>query len=391
MDVAVVGAGLMGSVIARDLASAPDVKRVVVVDSDNSKLRLASGDSRKIKAVAIDVNNRRRLSRILADVDACVVALPHGISVAVDRISLESGTNVLDLAFEDSQMKLDHLARRKKSVLIPGCGLAPGLSNILVLHGSRFLDEAYEGHIWVGGIPQDPQPPLGYRLVFSIKGLLNEYLSLARIMRNGEIVSVDPFSEVEEAFFPSPVGRCEAFFTDGLATLLYSKRKFKQLDERTVRWPGHAEKIRFMIRAGFFEKRRIMVDGGEVSPLDFSSALLTRLLKQGDDRDVTVMRVETSGIKEGRHVTIKHELLDKYDEKTATTSMGRTTGFTCSIICRMVGRGEIEGKGLLPPEEALDNARVEKLLRELSAKGVEVRESVQSREDHKRPTLDSSH
>ncbi len=369
----------MGSVIARDLANAPHVKRVVVVDSDNSKLRLVSRESRKITRVAIDVNNRRRLSRVLADVDACVVALPHGISVPVDRISLESGTNVLDLAFEDSQMKLDHLARRKKSVLIPGCGLAPGLSNILLVHGSRFLDEAHEGHIWVGGIPQNPQPPLGYRLVFSIKGLLNEYLSRARIMRDGEIVSVDPFSEVEEVSFPGPVGRCEAFFTDGLATLLYSRRKFKQLDERTVRWPGHAEKIRFMIRAGFFEKRRIKVDGGEVSPLDFSSALLARLLKQGDDRDVTVMRVETSGIKEGRHVTVRHELLDKYDEKTATTSMGRTTGFTCSIICRMVGRGEIEGKGLLPPEEALDNARVGTLLRELSGKGVEVRESVLSR------------
>lgn len=390
MDVAVVGAGLMGSVIARDLASASDVKRVVVIDSDNSKLRLVSRESRKIKTVAIDVNNRSRLSRVLADVDACVVALPHGISVAVDRISLESGTNVLDLAFEDSQMKLGHLARRKKSVLIPGCGLAPGLSNILVVHGSRFLDEAHEGHIWVGGIPQDPQPPLGYRLVFSIKGLLNEYLSRARIMRKGEIVSVDPFSEVEEVSFPSPVGRCEAFFTDGLATLLYSRRKFKQLDERTVRWPGHAEKIRFMIRAGFFEKRRIKVDGGEVSPLDFSSALLTRLLKQGDDRDVTVMRVETSGIKEGRHVMVRHELLDKYDEKTATTSMGRTTGFTCSIICRMVGRGEIEGQGLLPPEEALDSARVAALLRELSRKGVEVRESVQRREDSRRPTRDSS-
>ncbi|MCS4539686.1 MAG: saccharopine dehydrogenase, partial [Thaumarchaeota archaeon] len=188
-----------------------------------------------------------------------------------------------------------------------------------------------------------------------------------------------------------PVGRCEAFFTDGLATLLYSRRKFKQLDERTVRWPGHAEKIRFMIRAGFFEKRRIKVDGGEVSPLDFSSALLTRLLKQGDDRDVTVMRVETSGIKAGRHVTVRHELLDKYDEKTATTSMGRTTGFTCSIICRMVGRGEIEGQGLLPPEEVLDNAKVEKLLRELSGKGVEVRQSVRSKGDSERLPPASSH
>ena len=228
-------------------------------------------------------------------------------------------------------------------------------------------------------------------MVFSIKGLLNEYLSRARIMRNGKIVSVDPFSEVEEVSFPSPVGRCEAFFTDGLATLLHSKRKFKQLDERTVRWTGHAEKMRFMIQAGFFERRRIKVDGGEVSPLDFSSALLTQLLKRGDHRDVTVMRVETSGIKEGKHVTVRHELLDKYDETTETTSMGRTTGFTCSIISQMVGRGEIEGRGLLPPEEALDNAMVEKLLRELAAKGVKVTESIQNTEDFNRPTIDPSH
>ncbi len=391
MDVAVVGAGLMGSVIARDLANSPDVKRVVIVDSDNSKLRFISRKSRKIEAVAIDVNNRGRLSRVLADADVCVVALPHVISVAVDRISLESGTNALDLAFEDSQMKLDSLARRKRAVLIPGCGLAPGLSNMLVVHGSRFLDEVHEGHIWVGGIPQNPQPPLEYRLVFSIKGLLNEYLSRARIMRNGKIVSVEPFSDVEEVSFPNPVGRCEAFFTDGLATLLYSKRKFNQLDERTVRWPGHAEKIGFLVRAGFFEKKRIKVNGGEVSPLDFSSALLTRLLKQGDDRDITVMRVETSGSKNGKRVTVTHELLDRYDERTGTTSMGKTTGFTCSIVCQMVGRGEIEGRGLLPPEEAFDNARMKKLLGELSAKGVKVRESVQSRGDFREPALDSSH
>ncbi len=233
------------------------------------------------------------------------------------------------------------------------------------------MARAEEGHIYVGGLPQKPEPPLSYRLVFSVKGLIREYLS-ARVVRDGKVRSIEPFKEVERVRFRRPIGTLEAFYTDGLGSSLYTLSGLKQLDERTLRYPGHAERIRFLLEAGFFSSEAVRVDDKSVAPVDVSGAVLQRLLTKGDPKDLTVMRVVTLGERGGERFKVTFELVDYYDDANGVTSMGRTTGFTTAIVARMLGRGEIGGTGVLPPETALGGEAVRRLLSELASKGVRV-------------------
>jgi len=372
MKIAVMGAGMMGSVIAWDLARSGDVDEVSVADV--SEQRLAAVRKRigeKAVTRKLDVTDRDSVVRFLKGCDSAVSALPHGAVHRADLAAVGCGAKLVNTAFEDEQMALDRTARAHGSALIPGCGVAPGLSNILVAEGIRGMDEAEEGHIYVGGLPQRPEPPLSYRLVFSVRGLIREYVS-ARVIRDGEVRSVDPFGQVERVRFRRPVGTLEAFFTDGLGSSIYTLRSLKQLDERTLRFPGHAERIKFLLDAGFFSTEPVKVGDRTVAPIEVSEAVLQKVLTRGDPRDLTVMRVESVGRRDGDRVKVVFKLIDRYDEAEGITSMGRTTGFTAAIVARMLGRGEIEGQGVLPPEEVLGRAAVARLLAELSSKGVKV-------------------
>ena len=377
MKAAVLGSGLMGSVIAWDLARSDDVDKVVVADINPEKLARARRmtASKKLTTAVVDVKDTKRTVDFLREFDVVASALPHGAVNLANRAAVEAGAKMVDIAFEDEQMQLAGEAKKRGALLIPGCGLAPGLAGILLANGASMLDEAVEGHIFVGGLPQHPKPPLGYRLVFSMVGLLREYLEDARIIRDGKIVKVKPFDTVGKVIFSAPVGKCEAFCTDGLATLLYSMKEMKILDEKTVRWPGHAEKIRFLIEMGLFSKEKVTLDGAAVTPLDVSSELLSRVLSSGPPEDLTVMRVEVVGRKGPARASITYEMLDYYDRKKKITSMGKTTGFTCSIVTRMVGNGEVSGIGVIPPEVALNAKLVQKLHSQLQAKGVKITEN----------------
>ena len=367
----------MGSVIAWDLARSDDVDKVVVADINPEKLARARRmtASKKLTTAVVDVKDTKRTVDFLREFDVVASALPHGAVNLANRAAVEAGAKMVDIAFEDEQMQLAAEAKKRGALLIPGCGLAPGLAGILLANGASMLDEAVEGHIFVGGLPQHPKPPLGYRLVFSMVGLLREYLEDARIIRDGKIVKVKPFDTVGKVIFSAPVGKCEAFCTDGLATLLYSMKEMKILDEKTVRWPGHAEKIRFLIEMGLFSKEKVTLDGAAVTPLDVSSELLSRVLSSGPPEDLTVMRVEVVGRKGPARASITYEMLDYYDRKKKITSMGKTTGFTCSIVTRMVGNGEVSGIGVIPPEVALNAKLVQKLHSQLQAKGVKITEN----------------
>lgn len=376
MRVAVLGSGMMGSVIARDLARSTDVDSVVVADVDGERLeslrKLTPG--RKLTTQYLDVKDKNRAARFLREFDVVSSALPHGVVNAANRAAVVAGAKMVDIAFEDTQMEMGNLAKKTGAMLIPGSGLAPGLSGILLAHALRMLDEKEEGHILVGGLPQHPRPPFGYRLVFSIVGLLREYLDDARVVRKGKVVRVRPFSTVERVNFPRPIGKLEAFCTDGLATLLYTVKDIKEMDEKTLRWPGHAEKMQLLIEAGFLSDEKVESNGTMISPLKLSYEVLSRKLKQGEPEDVTVMRVEAKGKKRGKSTSVTYEMIDFYDEKKKVSSMGRTTGYTCSIVTQMVGRGEIRGEGVVPPETALKAGQVKKLLSELESRGVVIRE-----------------
>ncbi len=376
MKVAVLGSGLMGSVIAEDLARSEDVDQVIACDVDKGRLDALGRriSSPNLSTQVVDVKDTERVVRFLRDFDVAVGALPHGFILDADRAAIEAGVNMVDVAFEDEQMDLDRLAKAKGVALIPGCGLAPGLSNILLAYAARRFSKAEAGHIWVGGLPRNPKPPLGYRLLFSVHGLLREYLRPARIVRDGRITEVQPFDSIDEIELPEPIGRCEAFYTDGLGTLLYTVRGLRELDERTIRWRGHGERIKFLKEAGFFEYSPIRVDDISVSPVKLSAIILEKLLNQGEPDDITVMKIEVSGTIDGRKERITYELLDFYDKVNGVSSMARTTGYTCSIICRMIARREIRNSGVVGPEIALDDNMVRKLLSELLKRGVRVEE-----------------
>lgn len=366
---------MMGSVIAWDLARSSDVGAVRVADISSAKLsaiKTRLGD--KVSTTRIDATDGAQIERFVRRNDVVVSALPHGAVHPVDVAAVGCGGKLVNIAFEDEQMSLDGEARKKGAVLIPGCGVAPGLSNILVAEGTRNLDEA-EGHIYVGGLPQRPESPLWYRLVFSVRGLVREYLS-ARVIREGRVVQAKPFDQLDRVRFSGQIGTLEAFFTDGLGSAVYTLRRLRELDERTLRYPGHAERIRFLIDAGFFSDVPVRVAGGVVMPVEVSEAVLQKVLTKGDPKDVTVMRVRTSGRSGERRRSTVFELVDYFDESNGVSSMGRTTGFTAAIVARMLGRGEITGTGVIPPESALGEDRVHRLLSELAAKGVVVRKKV---------------
>jgi saccharopine dehydrogenase-like NADP-dependent oxidoreductase len=367
---AVLGSGLMGSVIGWDLARSADVDEVVVADLDEERLEALKKRSpgRKLSVETLDVKDTAKAADFLRGFDVATSALPHGVVHSSDLAAVRAGAKMVNVAFEDEQMGLDDEARKSGALLVPGCGVAPGLGGILLADGLEALGGGDEGHILVGGLPQKPQPPFGYKLVFSVVGLLREYIDDARVFRDGRLMRVRPFSTVETVEFPPPVGTLEAFCTDGLASLVYTMKGMKVLDEKTLRWPGHAEKMSALMEAGFFSKDKVKLGEAEVSPLEMSWAVLGRKLAEGDPRDMTVMRViARSGKRE-----VVYDMVDRFDEELGVTSMGKTTGYTASIVTQMLGGGEIGGRGVVPPENAVVGQGVEKILEGLRLRGVEV-------------------
>ncbi len=376
MRVGVLGSGLMGSTIAWDLARSPEVDEVVVADFDDEKLAKAKSmvGGGKLSTEVLDVSDRSRAAEFIKRFDVVASALPHGKVNLANLAAVEAGGKMVDIAFEDAQMGMHDAMARSGGILIPGCGLAPGLGGILLAHGVRTQKRADVGHILVGGLPQKPQPPYGYRLVFSVVGLVREYTDPARVFRKGKMVKVNPFSTVEPVKFPPPIGRLEAFCTDGLASLVYTMKGMREMDEKTLRWPGHAEKMNLLLESGFFSTERLHLEGGEVSPMEMSWKVLEKKLGEGPPYDMTVMRVEARA--PGGEIV--YDMVDRYDRKNGITSMGRTTGFTCSIVTQMVGSGRIQGKGVVPPENAVMGDGVHLLLEELGKRGVKISEKRRS-------------
>lgn len=371
MRVGVLGSGLMGSVIGWDLARSDGVDEVVVADIDKERLEKVKKRSpgKKLSVEVLDIKDRKNVVKFLRRFDVATSALPHGIVHHSDLAAVEAGTKMVNIAFEDDQMALDAHARKTGAILIPGCGVAPGLGGILLAHALEEVGGGEEGHILVGGLPQKPQPPFGYKLVFSIVGLLREYIEDARVFRDGKLVKVRPFSTVETVEFPRPIGRLEAFCTDGLASLVYTMKDMKTLDEKTLRWPGHAEKMNLLLESGFFSREKVRVGDDEVAPLEVSWSVLGKKLAEGDPHDLTVMRV----IAKGKKGTAVYDMVDRYDDENQVTSMGKTTGYTASIVTQMLGSGKISGRGVIPPETAVRGKAVTSLMSELDKRGVTVR------------------
>jgi lysine 6-dehydrogenase len=376
LKVAVFGSGLMGSAIARDLVKSKDVDEVAVFDLDRSRLNSLARIERssKLSVRRHDVRHSTDTVRILRRFDVGVGALPHGLSEYAIESALQAGLNFVDLIFgwRFEHGKINKTAKKKDITIIPACGLAPGLTNVLAMTAAEQMQKVEEVHIKVGGIPENPKPPLNYRIVFSFEAVLEEYMRKARIIKNGRIKDVPALSGLETVTFRSPIGECECFYTDGLSTLVQTLGNVKEMDEKTIRWPGHVAQIKTLIECGLLETKPTRLDGQFITPRKIVAGLLSDKLKLGKERDLTLLRVDVQGRSKGKKVLHRYEMIDHGNPRLGLTSMARTTAFPCSVVAQLLGLGEIQVRGLVPPELALKGPVRRKFMMGLRDRGLNI-------------------
>jgi lysine 6-dehydrogenase len=374
--IAILGCGLVGSVIARDLA-ADDAITVLAVDASENSLRLLEG-LRRIEVRQADLSNTDTVRDVVSGADAVVGAVPGWMGLQTLRAVIEAGKPISDISFSpENPLALDALARERGVTAVVDCGVSPGLSNLAIGRAVSRLAEAHRAVIYVGGLPSERHWPFEYRSVFSPTDVIEEYTRPARLREAGETVVRDALTEVEPLDFPG-VGTLEAFNTDGLRTLLDTV-DVPWMKEKTLRYPGHADRMRMLRETGLFSDEPISIDGVSVVPRRLTEKLMFEMWRRPErEPELTVLRVVVEGRDDrGEPATWQYDLLDRTDPTTGWTSMARTTGFPCSIMARMLVDGTYSDPGVRPPELFAANDIVyDRMLKELDARGVALTETV---------------
>ena len=376
MKILVLGAGRMGHGAAYDLVhNSPDVQSVTVADFDLAraeKIAELVGTAR-IEARQIDAASYPDVLELMRGHDSVISCVNYWYNESLSRAAIETRANFCDLGGNnyvvDEQLALDAEAKAAGINIIPDCGLAPGMVSILAMHGANRFDTVEEIHIRVGGLPQNPQPPLDYQLVFSVEGLINEYVETARVIRNGEIMEVDSMTELESLSFEN-FPPLESFQTSGGTSTLPDTflGKVRELDYKTIRYAGHCEKFKTMIDLGLCSSDEIVADFIKVKPRKVFGELLTKHLP-ADGPDYVLVRLEFVGTKDGEPKKLRYDIVDKQDEHTGLSAMMRTTAFPASIIAQMMTRGDVLMRGATPQEKAIDPA---KFVAELERRNIKV-------------------
>jgi len=374
MNIIVLGAGLVGAPIAMDLAK-DGTHMVTVADRDRGAIERLEG-AFGISTIEADLSADGSVRSIVAEYDFVIDALPGFMGYRALREIIEAGKDVVDIAFfPEDPFTLDELARKNNVTAIVDCGVAPGMSNILTGHAASMLDETENVLILVGGLPRERHWPFEYKAVFSPIDVIEEYTRPARLVENGHLVVKPPLTEREYVDFEG-IGTLEAFNSDGLRTLTETIEA-KNMREKTLRYPGHAERMLMLNEAGFFSTEPMEVNGAEIRPIDFTSQILFPNWKlEAGDVDFTVMRIIVEGRKGAERLRYTYDLLDQYDEATGIHSMARTTGYTATVAARMVIAGLYVKKGISPPEFiGTDPECVEFMLEGLRRRGIDYKES----------------
>jgi len=350
MNVTVLGGGRVGRAIALDL-SVDGEFGVSVVDVDPSILEGVEG-LQGIETVQADLAAEGSVGRAVADSDLVVSAVPGFMGFDTVKQVISSGKDIVDISFfPEDPLELDDLAREKGVRCLVDFGIAPGCSNLIFGHASTAFGKIDEFECYVGGLPVERSLPWEYQAPFSPSDVLEEYTRPARFVSDGRIVTKPALSDPEFMDFPG-VGTLEAFLTDGLRTLLRAK-DVPFMVEKTLRYPGYREKILLLRETGFLDGKTVEVRGHGIAPLELTSKLLFSAwhLLPGDE-DFTVMRVIATGTDlRGAPLRRTWNMLDRYDGKTGTTSMARTTGYTCTAGIRMLAQNLWNETGVAPPEE----------------------------------------
>jgi saccharopine dehydrogenase-like NADP-dependent oxidoreductase len=375
MKVAVLGAGLVGAPMALDLARDPGVDVTALDVNDEALARLSNA---RLKTKKADLSKESELRATCAEADIVLSAVPGFMGFKTLQTVISCGKNVVDIAFfAENPLQLDGLAKEKGVTAIVDMGVQPGMGSALAGHAHSQLDETESILAYVGGLPRVRRWPYEYRAVFSPIDVIEEYVRPARYVENGKLVVRPALSDPEYLDFPE-VGTLEAFNTDGLRTMA-DTMKVPNMKEKTLRYPGHIEKMAVLRETGFFRTDAIDVGGAKIRPVDLTSRLLFPMWKlEPGEADITVLKVIVEGTKAGKRTRLTYDLVDNYDPTTGVHSMARTTGYTATSSVRMIARGLFDEKGVFPPElVGLKKPCVDFLLAELRARGVIYKETIE--------------
>ena len=379
MKILVLGAGRMGHGAVYDLVyNSPEVEAVTVADFDLSKVEEITGKikSEKVTAKHVDASNHEDVVELMRGHDSAISCVNYWYNVELSRAAIETGTNFCDLGGNnyvvDQQLALDEEAKNAGINIVPDCGLAPGMVSVLAMHGANRFDEIEEIHIRVGGLPQQPRPPLDYQLVFSVEGLINEYIEVARVIRDGRIQEVESMTEIESLSFDD-FPALEAFQTSGGTSTLPETflGKVRELDYKTIRYIGHCEKFKTMIDLGLCSSEALLVDYDNVAPRKVFCELLQKHLP-ADEPDYVLVRLDFVGKTNNETKRLRYDIVDRYDEASGLSAMMRTTAFPATIIAQMMAKGDVLQRGATPQEKAID---ADKFIAELARRSIHIQES----------------
>jgi lysine 6-dehydrogenase len=343
-NIVVLGAGRVGSAIALDLVKQHNVTSF---DINNDLLNSLAQDG--IKTKLFDLSNKNILLNEIKDFDLVVSAVPGFMGYETLKTIIEAGKDVVDISFfEEDPFLLDELAKQKNVTVVTDCGVAPGMSHIIIGYYNKIMN-VKDFSFYVGGLPFKRTYPFQYKAPFSPSDVIEIYTRPARLVENGEVVTKPAISDIELMDF-DPIGTLEAFNSDGLRTLLKTMN-IPNMKEKTLRYPGHVDYMQVLRDCGFFSEEEILVGGNKIRPVDVSSKLLFPIwhLNPGED-EFTVMKIIVKGIEGNLKKEIVYNLFDRYNEKTNTSSMARTTGYTCTAAVNLILENKFTRKGICPPE-----------------------------------------
>ena len=347
IKIAVLGAGMVGRTIAHDLAKNFDVTSIDI--SDNS-LSILQKKNSNIKTLKKNLGDHKSYPELLLPFDFVVTAVPGFMGYKTLEAVILSKKNVVDISFfPENALELDRLAKDNNVTAIVDCGVAPGMSNLILgYYNERMQIENFE--CMVGGLPKEKIKPFEYKAPFSPIDVIEEYTRPARFIEDGKLVTMPALTDAELIHFEK-AGTLESFNTDGLRSLLFTMPGIPNMKEKTLRYPGHIYLMKALIAGGFFDEEKIDHNGMKISPLEFSSSVLFKQWKLGEEEEeFTVMQIKISGKENGKQKTIVYDLYDEYDAATKTSSMARTTGYTCTAAMNLLINNLFSEKGVFPPE-----------------------------------------
>jgi len=377
LKIIVLGCGNIGSVVARDLAESMPSAQIAMADLEQSRVEEAVSKIGRgnVSWVQVDASNKHELVQSLKKFDLAVGTLPGSMGFQACKAAISAKVDMVDVSYmSENVMVLDKAALKANVCIVPDCGMSPGLGNILVGHAINRLDNVEAVFMLNGGLPEKPVPPLDYVITWSVKDLIDMYFRKVTIVKEGKLAKVEAMSGLEMIRFPM-VGKLEAFYTDGLRTLLHTVKGVKNMWEKTLRYRRHIEKIKLLKSLGFFDEKPIEIGNLSVSPRELTAKLFEKKLKKPEVRDIVAMMVKVGGVKKGRRTTYTYHLLDHCDKKRKVTAMARTTAYTASVVAQLMAKRVVEEKGVVPPEKLGMNEKFyRKFMDQMKKRGITVKE-----------------